>query len=120
GKRIGKPITDLQVAVMPAEVLGGQIHAGYELARGKIIVALGRITGETMKLIKGQAALASWTHHVDSGAQGRQRHAHIRRVYSDAVFAGAKNRMNAGHSADRAATGAWVPLIARRSEVVEV
>jgi len=54
------------------------------------------------------------------GIQRRQRHAHVRRMHGDAVFAGTENRVDAIAPVTRTATGARLALVAGRGGVVEV
>jgi hypothetical protein len=117
---IGEPVAQLQVAVMGCEVIALQPDGNDDLAVAHGVVALGVVAGQTVEIGEGNVAPAFRALDFDHGCEGGERHAHVRRVGGDAVFAGAEDGVDAVDAADRAAAGAGVALVAGRRGVVEI
>ena len=91
-----------------------------QVARLEHRLALRRVAGQKMKVADRNRALALRPLHVDRRFQRRHRHAHVRRVGRDAVFARAQDGERAVAAGDRRAAGAGLALVARHRGVAEV
>src|SRR5438876_8327137 len=91
-----------------------KIDSDNQFVRLKICVAVGCVSGQTMKIAYRNLALTIRAPHAHDRFERGKRDAHVARVRGDAVFALAENGVNAVVAVDRAASASRLALIARR------
>src|ERR1051326_5650342 len=117
---VGQPVADFQVAVVLGEALRRQLDRRDDLIAAQGRVDLRPIARQAVEFGKGDAALAARPDRQHAGIERGERDAHVGRVYRNAVFARAEDRVHAVDAVDRGAPGAGRAFVARRRGVIEI
>src|SRR5215510_14353032 len=91
-----------------------------DLVASEIGVALGSITGQTMKVAQGDGPLAGGPGDRNGRLKHGKRHAQVGRVGGDARFAGAEDGVHAIEAGYRRAAASGLALVAGGGNVIEV
>ena len=96
GELVRRPVAQLQINLLAPGDGRRQRHVRDEVARLEHRFAVRRVAGQKMKVADGDRARALRSLHVDRRLQRRHRHAHVRRVGRDAMFARAEDGERCG------------------------
>ena len=66
----------------------------------RLCVDVRRIAGQSVEIGERNGPLALWSGHAHDGVERRKRHAHVRRVDGNALFARPENRVDAVEAVD--------------------
>ena len=120
GEFVRRPVAQLQIDLLASGDGRRKRDVRDQVARLEHRFALRRVAGQKMKVADRDRARALRSLHVDRRFQRRHRHAHVRRVGRDAMFARAEDGERAVAAGDGRAAGPGLALVAGHRGVAEI